>query len=101
MEEQRMTKEHEFRIRQLNIEKEMRKEEREHELKILQMLVAQPSSNVQLPSSNPFNMPVCSVPGFLASPSPIQLISQTANECSNTDYPIYQTSETPSTYFKL
>ena len=97
LEEQKIAKEHNFRMKQLEMEKEMRKEEREHELNMLRLLMAQQPASVPLPSSNPFNMPVS---GFLASSSPIPATAQMMNDSGNTNYSLYPTSETPS-YFKL
>ena len=68
LEEQRFEKEHAFRVKQINMEKEMRKEEREHELNMLRLLVTQQPSSVPLPSSSPCNMPVS---GFLPSSSQV------------------------------
>ncbi|CAB3990839.1 Hypothetical predicted protein [Paramuricea clavata] len=38
LEEQRIAEEHEFIMKQINLEKEMRKEEREHEFRMMQLL---------------------------------------------------------------
>ena len=58
----------------------------------MQLLVVQSPTNVPLPSSNLFNMPVCSVSNFLTSPSPVQGMYQTNNECSSTNYSVYPTN---------
>ena len=60
LEEQRIAKEHEFRIKQLNMEKEMRKEEREHKLNMLRLLmVPQAPSSMPIPSSRLLAHLVC------------------------------------------
>ena len=97
LEEQRIEKEHAFRVKQINMEKEMRKEEREHELNMLRLLVTQQPSSVPLPSSSPCNMPVS---GFLPSSSQVPAMSQSIHNNGTTNYAIYPTNETP-TYFKL
>ena len=91
-----MAKENELRIKQLRMKKEIREKEREHELKVLQLLAGQPSSNTTFRSSSPFNM---SVSVFLPS-YPIPAMSQTVNESHNTNFSVYPISLTP-TYFKL
>lgn len=46
LEEERIKKEHEFRIKEMQIENERRKEEREHELSVMRMILSaqQPGS---------------------------------------------------------
>ena len=59
LEEGRIQKEHEFRIKQMQIENERRKEEREHEMNVLHMILSsQQPARGDLPGNNSFNTPV-------------------------------------------
>ena len=87
--------EHDFRIKQLNMEKGMRKEEREHELNMLRLLIVpQAPPSVPLPSSSPFSLPVS---GFLSS-SPAT--SQSIKDSCTMNYSTNPSGEM-ATYFKL
>ena len=67
------------------MEKEMRKEEREHELNVLHLLmVPKAPLTVPLPSCSPFSLPVS---GFL---SPSSASSQSVSDCGTVTIPQIQ-----------
>jgi hypothetical protein len=75
--------------------KEMGKEEREHELNVLRLLmVPKAPPSVPLPSCSPFSLPVS---GFL---SPSSESSQSVSDCGTVNYST-NSSDDMATYFKL
>ncbi|XP_028414803.1 protein SREK1IP1-like [Dendronephthya gigantea] len=60
LEEERIKKEHEFRMQEMQLENERRKEEREHELCMMRMLLSaqQPGNGTTANRCSPFSMPI-------------------------------------------
>ena len=58
LEEERIKREHEFRIKQMQIENERRKEERQHEMNMLRMILSPQQPPHGVSSGNNFNNPV-------------------------------------------
>ena len=101
LEEQRIAKEHEFRMKQINLEKEMRKEEREHEFRMMQLLMGQQAySNVPLPNPLPFNMPVSvALNSSPTSPTTPQIFNN--GDTTGTSFSMYPSGSETQTYYKL
>ena len=96
LEEERIKKEQEFRIQQMQLENERRKEERKHELNMLRMVLGQQASSTVVPSSyHPFHLPVSyGYPSSSPHPS-----SDGSDVTGNSDC-AYPTKDA-LTYFKL
>ena len=58
LEEERIKREHEFRIKQMEIENERRKEERQHEMNMLRMILSPQQPPHGVSSGNNSNNPV-------------------------------------------
>jgi hypothetical protein len=85
-------------MKQINLEKEMRKEEREHEFRMMQLLMGQQAcSNVPLPNPLPFNMPVSVA--LNSSPTTPQIFNN--GDTTGTSFSMYPSGSETQTYYKL
>ena len=95
LEESRLEKEHALQLEQMRLENERRREEREHELKIFQLLMGK-----QVPVAQPLGFPPVAYAQHYGTGTVQQQAFGSTSSCGNGSF-CDESDDNEKTYFKL